>query len=176
MQQLYRGDLQNMKQNREALVEKLLTENYELYYRLAYSYVHNEADAMDIVQEGAYKAILKCESLERADFAGSWIYRIMLNEIYRMLRRKHDGQNLSSEEALDAVPDSMQIAEEVTDSLTLKEALDCLSPEDKMLVQLRYFEDLKLEQIAEILDANLNTVKSRLYRTLKKLRLHLEEE
>ena len=60
-----------MKQKREALVEKLLIENYEIYYRLAYSYVHNEADAMDIVQEGAYKAILKSESLEREDFAGT---------------------------------------------------------------------------------------------------------
>ena len=165
-----------MKKNREALVEKLLTENYEIYYRLAYSYVHNEADAMDIVQEGAYKAILKSESLERADFAGSWIYRIMLNEIYSMLRRQHAGQHLSSDEALDAIPDSLQMAEEVADSLTLKEALDCLPPEDKMLVQLRYFEDLKLEQIAEILGENLSTVKRRLYRTLKKLRLHLETE
>ena len=157
-----------MKQKREALVEKLLIENYEIYYRLAYSYVHNEADAMDIVQEGAYKAILKSESLEREDFAGTWLYRIMLNEIYNMLRRP--------DEELDDIPDSMQMAKDVAESLTLKEALDCLSPEDKMLVQLRYFEDLKLEQIAEILDENLSTVKSRLYRTLKKLRLHLETE
>lgn len=165
-----------MKQKREALVEKLLIENYEIYYRLAYSYVHNEADAMDIVQEGAYKAILKSESLEREDFAGTWLYRIMLNEIYNMLRRQHREPHLSSDEELDDIPDSMQMAKEVAESLTLKEALDCLSPEDKMLVQLRYFEDLKLEQIAEILDENLSTVKSRLYRTLKKLRLHLETE
>ena len=42
-----------MKNSREWLVEKILIENYEKYYRLAFSYVHNEADAMDIVQEGA---------------------------------------------------------------------------------------------------------------------------
>ena len=46
------------KTGKEKIVEKLLIENYEQYYRLAYSYVHNEADALDIVQEGAYKAIL----------------------------------------------------------------------------------------------------------------------
>ena len=165
-----------MKQKREALVERLLIENYEIYYRLAYSFVHNEADAMDIVQEGAYKAILKSESLEREEFAGTWLYRIMLNEIYGMLRRQRSGPHLSSDEGLDDIPDSVQLAKEVADSLTLKDALDRLAPEDKMLVQLRYFEDLKLDQIAEILDENLSTVKSRLYRTLKKLRLHLGDE
>lgn len=45
-----------------------------------------------------------------------------------------------------------------------------------MIVELKYFEDMKLEEIAAVLDLNVNTVKSRLYRSLKKLRLILEEE
>ena len=45
-----------------------------------------------------------------------------------------------------------------------------------MIVELKYFEDMKLEEIAAILDLNVNTVKSRLYRSLKKLRLVLEED
>ena len=45
-----------------------------------------------------------------------------------------------------------------------------------MIVELKYFEDMKLEEIAAILDLNINTVKSRLYRSLKKLRLMLEED
>ncbi len=45
-----------------------------------------------------------------------------------------------------------------------------------MIVELKYFEDLKLDEIAGILELNVNTVKSRLYRCLKKLRLSLEEE
>lgn len=49
---------------KEQAVERALTEGYEKYYRLAYSYVHNEADALDIVQEAAYKAILKSDSLK----------------------------------------------------------------------------------------------------------------
>ena len=49
--------ISSTKTGKEQIVEKLLIENYEQYYRLAYSYVHNEADALDIVQEGAYKAI-----------------------------------------------------------------------------------------------------------------------
>ena len=49
---------------KEQAVERALTEGYEKYYRLAYSYVHNEADALDIVQEAAYKAILKSDRSE----------------------------------------------------------------------------------------------------------------
>lgn len=160
-----------MKNSRELLIEKLLIENYEKYYRLAFSYVHNEADAMDIVQEGAYKAMLKWESLEREDFAETWIYRIMLNEIFSMLRKRtRNEESVADPDCLEEIP-----ADTPADSLSLRDALDQLQPKEKALVELRYFEDLKLEEIAGALDENLSTVKSRLYRTLRKLRIALEE-
>ncbi len=160
-----------MKNSRELLIEKLLIENYEKYYRLAFSYVHNEADAMDIVQEGAYKAMLKWESLEREDFAETWIYRIMLNEIFSMLRKRtRNEESMADPDCLEEIP-----ADTPVDSLSLRDALDQLQPKEKALVELRYFEDLKLEEIAGALDENLSTVKSRLYRTLRKLRIALEE-
>ena len=45
---------------------------------------------------------------------------------------------------------------------------------DKAIIILRFFEDRKLDEIADILDENLSTVKSRLYRVMSKLRLQLE--
>ena len=65
---------------KEQAVERALTEGYEKYYRLAYSYVHNEADALDIVQEAAYKAILKSDSLKEPQYVETWVYRIVINE------------------------------------------------------------------------------------------------
>ena len=50
---------------KEALVHECLIKNYEKYYRMAYSYVFCEQDAMDIVQEGAYRAILKSDLLKQ---------------------------------------------------------------------------------------------------------------
>ena len=47
-------------QNNTAETEQILTENYERYYRLAYSYMRNEDDALDVVQESAYRAIRDC--------------------------------------------------------------------------------------------------------------------
>lgn len=109
---------------KEQAVERALTEGYEKYYRLAYSYVHNEADALDIVQEAAYKAILKSDSLKEPQYVETWVYRIVINEACSFLRSR-------------------------------KESVD-------------------VEEIAKILDENLSTVKSRLYRVMKKLRLNLE--
>ncbi len=58
----------------------------------------------------------------------------------------------------------------------MRKALDSLPERDKAVVELRYFEDLKLEEIAEILKENVSTVKSRLYRSIEKLRLKMQEE
>lgn len=159
------------KREKEELVEKLLLENYNKYYRLAWSYVYNGDDAADIVQNGAYKALLYCAGLKEKEFAGTWLYRIMMNEIFRFLKKPRAF-------SLDAVreEDSGEPGrEDVYQDFDLQRALDSLDQKDKLVVELRYFEDRKLEEISEILEENLSTVKSRLYRSLKKLRVKLGE-
>lgn len=69
----------------------------------------------------------------------------------------------------------MSYTEDNCDKIDLQRALDALQEKDKAVVILRYFEDRKLEEIADILEENANTVKSRLYRSIKKLRDHLED-
>ncbi len=154
---------------KEEAVEKLLCEKYNSYYRMAMSYVHNESDAMDIVQEGAYKAIKNSSSLKEPAFAGTWLYRIMLNEVYRFLdKRKVISFDEEAAEKLSY--------EDQYENIDLKRALESMPAEDKAVIELKYFEELKLEEIADILEENVNTVKSRLYRGLKKLRIRLQEE
>lgn len=77
---------ENKSDRNEKIIEKIICEKYNSYYRMAYSYVHNDADASDIVQEGAYKAMKNSGSLRNSDFAGTWVYRIMLNEIFKFLK------------------------------------------------------------------------------------------
>ena len=148
------------RKTKEKAVEDLLLQNYDQYYRLAYSYVHNEADAGDIVQNGAYKAIRSSSDLKEVRYAATWLYRIMLNEIFSFCKQK---KTEPLEEGKDAY-----------ENLDLKHALELLPPRDRMIVELKYFEDMKLEDIAAIMEENTNTIKSRLYRSLKKLRLSLD--
>jgi len=148
------------------VVEQLLLSNYNKYYRLAYSYVHNDADAGDIVQNGAYKAILNSNKLKSVEYAETWIYRIMMNEIFARFREK---DTASLEEI------SIEWGkEDEYENFDLRKAIQSLDKEDRTVVVLRYFEDMKLEDIAVILEENLSTVKSRLYRSMRKLKLQLE--
>ena len=155
------------KNAKEQKVEQVLLENYNRYYRLAYSYVHKEADAEDIVQNAAYKAILNSDKLKQEAYASTWVYRIVLNEIYRVLAQK---PTVSIDDAY-----VEQGKEDSYENLDLWRALELLDKEDKAVIELRYFEDMKFSDIAEVLQENVNTIKSRLYRALKKLKLELAE-
>lgn len=154
-----------MRNRKEALVRSILLENYESYYRLAFSYVHQEADAMDIVQEGACKAMAKARSLREERFAGTWVYRIMINTAKDYLKKYERERGTLREDM--AAPEKNDV------DLELREAVDRLPMQEKTLIILRFYEDKPLAEIAEILQENLNTVKSRLYRTLEKLRREL---
>ena len=159
------------KTNQER-VESIILEKYNQYYRLAYSYVHNEADAGDIVQNGAYKALRGCDSLKQPEYAETWVYRIMLNEIFSFLKRP----KVLSYDALCEEQDVIgEVREDNYVNVDLQRALDGLPQKDKAILILKYFEDKKLEEIADILDENLSTVKSRLYRSMKKLREMLSD-
>lgn len=155
------------KNVKEQKVEQVLLENYNRYYRLAYSYVHKEADAEDIVQNAAYKAILNSDKLKQEAYASTWVYRIVLNEIYRVLAQK---PTVSIDDAY-----VEQGKEDSYENLDLWRALELLDKEDKAVIELRYFEDMKFSDIAEVLQENVNTIKSRHYRALKKLKLELAE-
>lgn len=154
------------------IIERIILEKYNQYYRVAYSYTHNEADAFDIVQNGAYKALRGCGTLKRTEYASTWVYRIMLNECFRYMKQP---QNLSYEYMQDEMGLEPSYTENSGENPDIRRALDSLSEQDKAVIVLRFFEDMKLEEIADILAENLSTVKSRLYRGIKKLRNALGE-
>lgn len=168
-QTVRKEEAMSSRETKEQLVEKIILEKYNNYYRLALSLTHSEADASDAVQEGAYRAIRRSKSLRDPAQAEAWIYRIMLNETYRILKRDINVD-------LDSVYESDVPSQEDTyEDFDLKKAMDALPPIDKTIVEMRFFEDMKIEEIAEILGRNTATVKSRLYRALKKLRIELNE-
>lgn len=181
--QFFPGKEKGDVKNKEQVIEEILLQQYDQYYRLAYSYVHNEADAADIVQNGAYKAIRKCATIQKIEYAKTWVYRIMLNEIFRALKEpklisfEAALEERSQEESKGQLANEIEQASAIEDTyedIDLQRALHALEPKDKAVVELRYFEDLKLEEIADILQENVSTVKSRLYRSMKKLRVQME--
>lgn len=161
------------EKSKEKLVEDVILENYNKYYRLAYSYVHNATDAEDIVQNGVYKALRSSRTLKNEEYVGSFVYRIIINEIFDFLRKP---KMESFEQRREETGMAEAHTEDVYEDVDLKRALDNLPAQEKAIVMMRYFEDKKLEEIAEILNENLSTIKSRLYRSMKKLRISLQED
>lgn len=148
-------------------VEDQILDNYEAMYRLAYTYVRNEEDALDIVQESVYKAIKNASKVQQESYIRTWLWRIVMNTALDLIRSRK--QEVTLEEAGETGK------EDTYQDFDTLEALKILDEREKAVVVLRFFEDRKLDEIAQILQENANTVKTILYRSLKKLRIELTE-
>ena len=151
-------------------VEKYIIENREYYYRLAYSYVKNEADSLDVIQESIIKALISIDSLKEIEKVKSWFYKIVIRTSIDYIRKnkKYNDMIDISEIINNGKSDQYK-------DLDLYKALDELDETYKTIIILRYFEDMKINDIADILDENPNTVKTRLYAGLKKLKIDIGE-
>lgn len=160
-----------MKNRMYTMIENFILQNKESHYRIAYSYVKNKDDALDIVQESIYKALSSVDSLVSKDYINTWYYRILVNTSLDVLRKKG---KLSYVEDI-ALDLNSEAKEDIYKNFDLQNAMDNLPHNYRLIISLRYFEDLKLEEIADILGENLNTVKTRLYTGLKRLRIEMLE-
>lgn len=159
------------RQNNYDMITGYLTDGREAYYRLAYSYVHNKEDALDIVQESICKALSSAKTLKNPSAVKSWFYKIVVNTSLDFIRSSSRYVFLEDEE----MENLASSTKENWGDMDLKSAIEHLPTKNKTVILLRYYEDLKLEEIAGILNENLNTVKTRLYSSLKKLKVELED-
>ncbi|UWD47655.1 sigma-70 family RNA polymerase sigma factor [Clostridioides difficile] len=151
-------------------VERYIIDNKDSFYRIAYSYTKNEEDALDVVQESMYKALYSVENLKEVNYIKTWFYKILVRTSIDFIRKNRKYNNMTDIALIDETGEY----DKYTD-LDLKKALEELPIEYKSIIILRFFEDLKIEEVAIILDENVNTVKTRLYTALKKLKLKIEE-
>ena len=160
------------KQEMFDLVEEFVQENRQKHYRIAYSYVRNEQDALDIVQEATLKALRSIDRLREVRYLKTWFYRILVNTALDFIR-KHGRVTLMEDDTIDFfLPSEVNHPENVD----LQKAIYELEPMYQTVIILRFFEDLKLSEIAKITEVNLNTVKTRLYTALRQLRVEMGEE
>ena len=156
---------------RERLIEFLL-ENQNKFYRYAFTYVHHREMAMDTVQSSFLKAIENIHTLRNPDAMKTWFYRILTNECLLLLKKAQKEQLVEPSE----IKDEIYFEKAYEGSLELYEAVRQLSPETQTIIFLHYYEEYTLKEISKITGYNVNTVKSRLYAGLKKLKTIVKEE
>ena len=157
-------------QTKRKKLETYVTENIDKIYRLAFSYSKNQQDAEDIVNESVRRALDGVENLRNEEFLGTWFFRIVVNTANTYLKSR------SKLIYLDEIMEDSLTAEDKYENTDLYEAVMKLDSKYIIIIVLKFYEDLTIERISEILDENISTVKTRLYKALKKLRLEIIKE
>ena len=145
-----------------------LIAEYQVYlYKTAFLYVKNEADSLDAVQECVTRGMLAIGKLKEPRYFKTWITKILLNCIWQDKKR---AQTVSLEEYQEKGVENYLIEEKVD----LYDAIDSLKEQYKTVVILFYFQELKIKEIARIMEIPEGSVKVYLYRAKKQLRKWLE--
>ena len=165
--------------------EQLLLEHQKNVYNLCYRMAGNPDDAMDLSQETFLRAWRFLDQYQFASAFSTWLYRLCSNICIDFLRRRRRQQTVpltfedaDGEEQTYAVPDAQPLPEEQVDLKltrdTLAAAMAQLLPEHRAVLQLRVVNEMSYEQIADVLDIQIGTVKSRLSRARNQLKKILE--
>ena len=146
---------------------KLFQKYEEDIYRTAFVYVKNQTDALDVVQEVAYQAFKKLDTLKEPSYLKTWLIKIAINCSIDLIRKNRKVVQIDwkYEEQIDSELENLPLA------LTLQDLLNCLKEEEKSVIILRYYHNYTFKEISEMLEIPLSTAKSLHYRALEKLRV-----
>ena len=150
--------------------ERFISENIDRIYRFAYSYTKKREDAEDVVSESVEKALKSLKKLKQPEFMKTWFYKIVSNTALTHINKKSNIELLSFNE----IPESSE--NDDYSKLNFEELIKVLDVKYKSVIILRFMEDMKISEIAKILDVSENTVKTRLYTALRLLKSDMEEK
>ena len=162
--------LQPLQPSREKVNQRataLLDQYGEHILRLAYSYLHNQSDAEDILQDTLIQYLRTSPTLESPAHEKAWLLRVAGNLSKNLLRAQGYRQADQLEETL--------VAQEREDLSYVWDAVKALPVPYREAIHLFYYEGYSTAQIARILDQKESTVRSRLKRGREKLKPLLEE-
>lgn len=164
-----------MKRDEKAL-EKLLLHYQEYLYRIAYAYLKNEQAALDAVSECVAKIYVNLPRLKEPRYFKTWITKILIHETLDEKRKRMPIVSLENLQEQGILFGEKEEALSREDRMDLYQALDKIPGEYRKILILRYFNDFKIKEIAEIMKIPEGTAKIWLYRGRKRLKSVLMEE
>ncbi|MGI6731327.1 MAG: RNA polymerase sigma factor [Anaerovoracaceae bacterium] len=172
----------------EKSFESLISGCHKKAYNIAYRYLKNEEDALDALQESYIKIFRHLDKFKGDSKFETWVYRIIVNTCNDILRKNSKRKTTDSiykisdeNETILEIPDLTQAPENIYDrkeeTNILLQCLDQLNQNQKEIIILRDIQGFTYEEISEILQCTIGTVKSRLSRSRLKLReIYLEQK
>jgi RNA polymerase sigma-70 factor (ECF subfamily) len=164
----------------KAAFEELVKRHQSRVFAVAGGILRNREDVEDIAQQVFLKAYFSLKRFDQRAAFSTWLYKITVNECWDLLRkrkvrplvfeaefseeqaRQYDGM----EEKADGVPD---VSEQLALRQEVEELMECLEERDRMMLVMKEVQGFSVEEIAEILEINGNTVKVRLFRARQRI-------
>ncbi|MBE9520332.1 MAG: RNA polymerase sigma factor [Proteobacteria bacterium] len=172
--------VEQARQGNRGAFQKLVSLFQEDIYRMLYYRTYSRMDAEDLSQEVFVQAYKKINSLKNAERFKSWLYSIAANRFRDFTRKRKllTFFGLSSSDVLDSLADnsddsSNRVLEKMEQEKfwhQVKKLLADLSDLEREVFTMRFMDQLKIGEIAIVLQKNESTVKTHLYRALQKMK------
>lgn len=133
-------------------------------YKVAISILHNDNDAADAMSETILKCWSEIGKLKKEKYFKTWLTRILINNCNDIIRKNSHTVYVESYDAIEPA-DSEDVY-----SKDVKDCLDALSENSRLIMLLYYTQGFKVKEIAQMLNMNENTVKTRLSRARKEFK------
>lgn len=158
------------KRGREKEIEEYLNKNKEKLFKIAYMYLKNKEDAMDVIHESIVKSYKNIEFLRALENIDKWFIRILINTAIDYIR-KSSKTVLVEDKDMELLINKSKNEEDGFNLL-----IENLNEELRLIIVLKYFHGYKIREISEILNLKESQVKNKIHKALNLLRKEIEEE
>lgn len=170
--------LKNPDSQNQAFRELVGTYQERLYWHIRRIVLtHQNAD--DVLQETFIKVFRNIDGFKGESKLYSWMYRIATNEALSFLKRNSKIQGISGEELQQKQLTNLR-ADPYFDGdqaeFELQQALAALPEKQRLVFNMKYFQELKYDEISEILNTSVGALKSSYHLAVKKVERHLKKE
>jgi RNA polymerase sigma-70 factor, ECF subfamily len=162
---------EKFRQGDRSAFDVLVRRHQKGVWKIVRRYVKRDADAFDITQQVFVRAFKALGGFRGAATVRSWLYRIAINCALSWIRdHRREEPTEIAEDSLTEMPTAPGRIASDQDGARLRQAIAQLPPKQRMVLELRVFDDLSFKEVAELADCSENTAKVNFHYAVKKLR------
>lgn len=169
--------LRNPKECREAFNEVMRRYSEPLYWQIR-RMVNNHDDASDLLQNTFLKAWQALDNFRGDAKLSTWLYKIAINESLTHLEKERKRQGISLDDEESMIANTIEADEWVDGdevALKLRKAVARLPEKQRLVFNMKYFEEMKYEDMSQILGTSVGALKASYHLAVKKIEQYLEE-
>ncbi|RNC89754.1 MAG: RNA polymerase sigma factor [Allomuricauda sp.] len=170
--------LKNKESQAQAFEELVNTYKERLYWHIR-RIVLDHDDADDVLQNTFIKVFKSIDGFKGDSKLYSWMYRIATNEALSFLKQKSRKLGVSNEALQEHIVDNLQsdvYFEGDAIQLKLQKALTTLPEKQKLVFNMKYFQDMKYDEISQVLETSVGGLKASYHLAVKKIETYLRED